>query len=86
MRILAIIPLLLLTGCLSTAPKFPELPPDIAQACPELSEADRNSEQLSKLMDTVVQNYGTYYECRVKVEAFIQWHTQQKEVYNKTVK
>ena len=85
MRVLALIPALLLAGCVSTAPKFPDLPPDISQACPELKEAEK-SEQLSKLLDTVVQNYGTYYECRVKVEAFVEWHKKQQEIYNKAVK
>lgn len=75
----------LLSGCLSTAPKFPELPQDIAQSCPELLQAEQ-SQEMSKLLDTVVQNYGTYYECRVKTEAFIEWHKQQKEIYNKAVK
>lgn len=85
MRVLVLIPALLLTGCLSTAPKFPELPSDISQACPELREAEKSPE-LSKLLDTVVQNYGTYYECRVKVEAFVEWHKKQQEIYNKAVK
>lgn len=85
MRVLVLIPTLLLTGCLSTAPKFPELPSDISQACPELREAEKSPE-LSKLLDTVVQNYGTYYECRVKVEAFVEWHKKQQEIYNKAVK
>jgi len=77
---------LLLTGCLATAPKFPDLPADIALACPELKTTEKNTEEISKLLDTVVQNYGTYYECRVKVDAFIEWHRQQKEVYDKATK
>lgn len=85
MRVLALILTLLLAGCLSTAPKFPELPDDIKQACPELREAEK-SEQMSKLLDTVVQNYGTYYECRVKVDAFIEWHKKQQEIYNNATK
>jgi hypothetical protein len=77
-----------LTGCVTTVPKvpkFPDLPPDITLVCPELKEAEKSVE-MSKLMDTVVQNYGTYYECRVKVEALIEWHKKQKEIYDKAVK
>ena len=74
-----------LTGCLSVAPKFPDLPSDIAQSCPELREAEK-SQEMSKLLDTVVQNYGSYYECRVKIDAFIEWHKKQKEIYNKAIK
>ena len=76
---------LLLTGCLTTAPKFPDLPPEISQTCPELREAEK-SPDMSKLLDTVVQNYGTYYECRVKIDAFIEWHKSQKKVYDNAVK
>ena len=76
---------MVLTGCISTAPKFPDLPNDIAQTCPELREAEKSPE-LSKLLDTVVQNYGTYYECRVKIDAFLEWHKKQKEIYDKAVK
>jgi hypothetical protein len=78
-------PALLLTGCLATVPKFPDLPQDIAQTCPELKEAEK-SPDMSKLLDTVVQNYGTYYECRVKIDAFIEWHKSQKKVYDNAVK
>lgn len=85
MRLLTLIPVLLLAGCISTAPNFPDIPLDLQKACPELSEA-APSQQMSKLLDTVVQNYGTYYECRVKVESFIEWHKTQKEIYEKAVK
>ena len=84
-KLVLLVPIILLTGCLTTAPKFPDIPADIAQSCPDLREAEKSPE-LSKLLDTVVQNYGTYYECRVKIDAFIEWHKQQKEIYNKAVK
>jgi hypothetical protein len=86
-KILLLIPIILLTGCLAVtkAPPFPELPKEITEQCPELKEAEKSPE-LSKLLDTVVQNYGTYYECRVKVEAVIEWHKRQKEIYEKAVK
>ena len=84
-KLLLLVPALLLTGCLTTAPKFPDLPSEIAQTCPELKEAEK-SPDMSKLLDTVVQNYGTYYECRVKIDAFIEWHKSQKKVYDSAVK
>ena len=82
MRVLALIPVLMLTGCLSTAPKFPDIPPELQKACPELQEATQDTKQLSKLLDVVVVNYGTYYECRVKVDAWLQWHKEQKEIFD----
>jgi hypothetical protein len=86
-KLLLLVPALLLTGCLTVpkAPAFPDLPKEITDQCPELKEAEKTPE-LSKLLDTVVENYGTYYECRVKVEAVIEWHKRQKEIYEKAVK
>ncbi len=86
MKIWALIPALFLTGCLSTAPKFPDVPEDLKKACPELQEAMKDTQELSKLLDVVVVNYSTYYECRVKVDAWLQWHKEQKEIFDKAVK
>jgi hypothetical protein len=86
MRLLAIIPALFLTGCLATAPKFPAIPDELKTPCPELQEATKDTQELSKLLDTVVVNYSTYYECRVKVDAWLEWHKQQKEIFDKAVK
>ncbi len=81
-KIFLLIPTLLLTGCLSVAPKFPDVPPEIMQACPELQEATKETKELSKLLDVVVVNYGTYYECRVKVDAWMLWYKEQKKIYD----
>jgi hypothetical protein len=86
MKLLLLIPVLLLTGCLATAPKFPEIPEELKTACPELQEATKETQELSKLLDVVVVNYSTYYECRVKVDAWLQWHKEQKEIFDKAVK
>ena len=84
-RILLVIPALLLTGCLATTPvkrNFPEAIPEIMQACPELKEATKETQELSKLLDVVVVNYSTYYECRVKVDAWIKWYNDQKQNFD----
>jgi hypothetical protein len=86
MKYLLLIPTLLLTGCLTTAPKFPDIPPELQTACPELQAATKETQELSKLLDVVVVNYSTYYECRVKVDAWLQWHKEQKEIFDKAVK
>lgn len=83
--LLLLIPAVLLTGCLSTAPvkrNFPEAIPEIMQACPELKEAAKETQELSKLLDVVVVNYSTYYECRVKVDAWIKWYNDQKQNFD----
>jgi hypothetical protein len=87
MKFFIIVPaLLLLTGCLATAPKFPDIPPELKTSCPELQEATQDTKELSKLLDVVVVNYSTYYECRVKVDAWLEWHKTQKEIYDKAAK
>jgi hypothetical protein len=86
MRYLLLLPTLLLAGCLTTAPKFPGIPPELQKACPELNEVASGTTELSKVLDVVVVNYSTYYECRVKVDAWLQWHKEQKEIFDKAVK
>lgn len=79
-----LISVLLLTGCLESVPvkrNFPDIPPELIAACPELQEATKDTKELSKLLDVVVVNYSTYYECRVKVDAWLQWHKDQKKIF-----
>jgi hypothetical protein len=83
--LLLLIPVLLLTGCLETVPvkrTFPDVPPEIAKACPELQEATKDTKEFSKLLDVVVVNYSTYYECRIKIDAWLQWHQDQKKIFD----
>jgi hypothetical protein len=87
MKLLFLIPVVLvLSGCLATAPKFPDVPQELLTNCPELNEVQKGTTELSKVLDTVVVNYSTYYECRVKVEAWSEWYKQQKNIYDKAVK
>lgn len=82
MKLLILVPVLLLAGCLSTAPKFPDAPAELKTSCPELNEVSNGTTELSKVLDTVVVNYSTYYECRVKVDAWVEWHRSQKKIYD----
>lgn len=86
MRYLIISLVFCLSGCLATAPKFPEIPEHLKTGCPELNEVANGTTELSKVMDTVVVNYSTYYECRVKVDAWVEWHKSQKQIFNEAVK
>lgn len=85
-KLLLLIPTIMLTGCLATAPKFPDIPPELKTTCPELNEVENGTTELSKVLDVVVVNYSTYYECRVKIDAWLQWHKEQKEIFDKAVK
>jgi len=73
---------LLLTGCISAAPKFPGIPPELQNTCPELSELNLGSEKMTDLLGVVSVNYKTYYECRVRVEAWQSWYNTQKKIFD----
>jgi hypothetical protein len=78
---------LLLTGCSTVVPvtqKFPEAPSDIALIrCPQLQKIADDA-KLSDVAKTVTVNYGTYYECAVKTDAWIEWYQKQKIIFDKT--
>ena len=75
---------LLLTGCSTVVPvtaKFPEPPGNIAlTACPQLEKLKEDA-KLSDISKTVSVNYGTYYECAVKTDAWIEWYQKQKHIF-----
>jgi hypothetical protein len=75
---------LLLTGCSTVVPvtaKFPEAPGNVAMtACPQLQKVAEDA-KLSDISKTVTVNYGTYYECAVKTDAWIEWYKIQREIF-----
>lgn len=80
----SIILALLLTGCstlLPVAPKWPEVPKEITEGCPKLDEVPATDPQLSTVVETVTKNYGTYYECQAKHEAWVEWYKAQRKIY-----
>jgi len=73
---------LLLTGCFKSIPvkmSFPDAPTEMKTACPELKQVKENAE-MSDVLEVVASNYGTYHECKNKVDAWIEWHKQQKQI------
>jgi hypothetical protein len=89
-RILAFIPVCLLSGCLSTGqtnvmPKWPDVPAEVMQACPDLATIDKTNVQFSDVLNVVTDNYASYKECQLKVDSWIQWYNTQKKIYE-TVK
>ena len=81
--------LLLLTflcGCASppVIPKFPD-PPEkagVMEKCVDLNKVQEDS-KLSDMGKVIVKNYGTYYDCAVKSDIWIEWYQINKELYNK---
>ena len=84
MRLTLLVMPLLLAGCLATPVKrtFPEVPQDLLIACPDLREVDSTTTKLSDVVSVVSENYGTYQECKIKVDTWTEWYKQQKEIFN----
>ena len=80
---------LLLSGCSTVVPvtaRFPEPPGKGATtACPALQKL-KDDAKLSDVATTVTVNYGTYYECAVKTDAWQEWYAIQKIIHEKAQK
>ena len=85
MRFLVLLLPFILTGCFfGSVPverNFPDVPPELKQACPDLQLLDPNTTKLSDVISTVSSNYSEYHECRTKVDDWIQWYNQQKQIF-----
>ena len=83
-KLLVLIPFVLLTACSTVTPverKFPEVPKDLMEACPDLNQT-QPTDKLSDVLKVVVDNYGQYHECRIKVDAWIEWYKSQQQIFN----
>ena len=81
MKIVIVALSLLLTACVVPVDrKFPEVPTELQQACPDLKLISPTT-KLSEVVDVVVSNYGQYRECQVKVDSWIDWYTNQKQIF-----
>ena len=82
-KIIVILSALFLTACLSTPVKrtFPEIPSDLKTACPDLAQMDSNTSKLSEVINTVSVNYSTYHECKIRVDAWMEWYKTQKSIF-----
>jgi hypothetical protein len=76
---------LLLTGCSTLLPvqsKFPKVPDEINKPCEELNLLERDTKKLSEVLQVVTTNYGKYYDCSYKVEAWQEWYEKQKQIHD----
>ena len=83
MKHLIIVAVLLITGC-TTVPvaiKFPDVPKDMLEACPDLKLIPETT-KLSEVLPTVVDNYGQYYTCKDTVDNWIDWYKAQKKIFD----
>jgi hypothetical protein len=82
MKLLLIVPVLLLTGCLATPVQrsFPDVPEELKVACPDLMLLEPTT-KLSDVVSVVSKNYGQYQECQIKVDTWIEWYKTQKQIF-----
>lgn len=77
------------SGCTTVVPvtvKFPASPGEQAmQRCPDLKKLNEST-VLSNIAETVADNYGTYYECSVKNDTWIEWYNIQKRIFENAAK
>jgi hypothetical protein len=85
----SLVVLVILAGCSTAVPvtaRFPD-PPGLKalERCPDLEKL-KDAPVLSDVARTVTINYGTYYECAVKADAWQQWYRIQKNIFEGAVK
>lgn len=83
-RLALLLPAVLLTGCLATAPvvpKWPAVPEELLQACPDLKTVDPANDKLTTVLDVVADNYKQYYDCKAKVDDWITWYKGQQSIW-----
>jgi len=84
--VIVILLVFVITGCSTVVPvvaKFPEPPGRLATTrCPDLQKL-KDDARLSDVATTVTVNYGTYYECAVRADAWQEWYNIQKIIFEK---
>ena len=87
-KLILLLPIVLLTGCLATAPvvpKWPEVPKELLESCPDLKTLAPDNTKLSTIIETVTDNYQQYYNCKDNVDSWIMWYKGQQDIW-KTLK
>lgn len=76
----------LMGGCANppVIPKFPEAPvkAGATEKCPDLKKLEEGA-KLSEISKVIADNYGSYYDCSMKVDIWIDWYNTNKANYDK---
>ena len=81
MRLIILSLVLLLSACaVPVDRKFPDVPVELQQACPDLKLIQPTT-KLSDVVEIVTSNYGQYKECQVKVDSWIDWYTTRRKIF-----
>ena len=81
--------MIMFAGCSTTVPvvaKFPNVPENLMQKCPQLKTIDTDKPSIIDVTKTVTANYTTYHECEVKIEGWIEWYQLQKNIFEEISK
>ena len=85
-RLSILFPVILLTGCMqATVPvavKFPDVPRELMETCPDLKKVNPDGAKLSNVIVVVTENYSQYHQCKVKVDTWVEWYNAQKNIYD----
>ena len=72
------------SGCstaVPVAPKWPDVPKEMLESCPDLKTVDPKNDKLSTIVDTVADNYKEYYGCKDKVSDWATWYKSQQKFW-----
>lgn len=88
-KVLAIVAVTVLAGCSTAVPvtvRFPEPPGRLATTpCPPLKPL-QDTAGISDVSRTVANNYTLYYECATKMDAWIEWYSIQRQLFERAQK
>lgn len=84
MKTLILAAALLLSGCTTVVPvtqRWPEAPGlQATKPCADLQRLGENP-QLSDVAQVVSNNYTEYWNCRIKLDAWIEWYRKQELIH-----
>ena len=81
MKQLLILITALLTACtVPVTQKFPSAPATLMIEPTELKEVPAGAPS-SAVFETVIENYGTYYEIANRLKGWQQWYAEQKKIF-----
>jgi len=84
MKLLTVlVTIMLLAGCVTTpvVREFPAIPPSLQTTCPELIIITEANPQFSQVLTVVTENYALYNECRALSQAWQQWYSEQRTIF-----
>lgn len=75
----------LLAGCSTTVPvkrTFPDAPPSLMEPVEPLKTVDPKDPKLSRVIETSVENMGSYHALAEKYRAWQEWYRSQKKIFD----